>query len=67
MHDSCPFKLRAEGQRLAERCLNFTRMVSGAESLLTNHPINRLAREIWQYSIAGYSENQLEAYLNSHN
>jgi len=62
---SCPFTLRAQGQQLAEHCLTFARMVCGAESLLATHPINRIGREIWQYSIAGYSEDQLKAYLET--
>jgi hypothetical protein len=65
MNNVNPFTLRAEGQRLAERCLSFTRMIIGAESLLASHPMNRMAREIWQYSVAGYSENQFEAYVST--
>lgn len=62
-HESCPLKLRAQGFSLAEKCISFARMVCGAESILAFHPINRLSREIWQYSVAGYSEDQLNAYL----
>lgn len=62
-HESCPLKLRAQGLLLAEKCISFTRMVCGAESILPSHPINRITREIWQYSVAGYSEDQLNAYL----
>lgn len=62
-HESCSLKLRAQGLSLVEKCISFARMVCGAESILASHPINRLSREIWQYSIAGYSEDQLNAYL----
>ncbi len=60
---SHPRQLRAEGLLLAEQCIHFARIVCGAESILASHPMNRLAREIWQYSVSGYSEKQLEAYL----
>jgi hypothetical protein len=62
-HESCPLKLRTQGLSLAEKCISFARMVCGAESILASHPINRISREIWQYSVAGYSEDQLNAYL----
>ncbi len=58
-----PFQLRAMGLRLAEKCLSFAKLVCGSQGLLPSHSITRLSREIWQYSIGGYSENQLEAYL----
>ncbi len=58
-----PFQLRAIGLRLAEKCLSFAKLVCGSQGLLPAHAITRLSREIWQYSIGGYSESQLEAYL----
>lgn len=61
---SCPLQLRAQGYALAEKCMIFARIVCGAESILASHPINRIGKEIWQYSVAGYSVDQLHAYLN---
>lgn len=58
-----PFQLRAIGLRLTEKCLSFAKLICGSQGLLPSHPITRISREIWQYSIGGYSENQLEAYL----
>lgn len=58
-----PFKLRAEGLELAEECEFFCRAVCGSLSALRSHPITRLSREIWQYTVAGYSENQVRGYL----
>lgn len=58
-----PLILRAKGAALANKCAQFARMVCASDSLLAEHPLNRLAREIWQYTIAGYHQDQLEAYL----
>lgn len=60
----CPLKLRAQGLKLAERCVLFSRAACGSVSVLKSHSVARLSREIWQYSIAGYSENQLKTYLS---
>jgi hypothetical protein len=57
--------LRAQGLTLAERCATFARIACGGEGMLTNHPLNRLSREIWQYAVSGLSDNQIEAYLNA--
>jgi hypothetical protein len=62
-HTVSPFIFRARGYELAEACATFARVACGASSLLSTHQVNRLTREIWQYTITGYSENQLEAYL----
>ncbi len=58
-----PFRLRAAGLELAEKCLSFAKLVCDTQGLLKTHAITRINREIWQYSIGGYSEGQLEAYL----
>jgi len=60
-----PLTLRAKGASLANRCAQFARMICASESLLAEHPLNRLCRETWQYTIAGYTEDQLEAYLDA--
>ncbi|MFI0347866.1 MAG: acyl-CoA dehydrogenase family protein [Chthoniobacterales bacterium] len=60
---TCPLTLRAEGVELAERCVLLSRVACGSVSVLKSHPVARLSREIWQYTIAGYSEEQLKAYL----
>lgn len=62
-HD--PFVLRAEGLQLAERCSLLARTACGAASILKEHPINRLIRETWHHTMAGYSEEQRKAYLGS--
>jgi hypothetical protein len=61
--DSNSLQLRAAGLALAEQCVLFARISCGAVSLLEGHPITRISREIWQYTIAGYSEEQALAYL----
>lgn len=62
---TCPLALRANGLQLAQKCISFARMACGAESLVSSHVVNRMTREVWQYMIAGYSEDQLEAYLTA--
>lgn len=64
-NDCCPLQLRTKGLLLADHCLNFARMACGAEGLLASHPINRIAREISQYMIAGYSDIQVHAYMEN--
>jgi len=59
-----PFALRADGLQFAEKCLLFAKIVCGSNGLLSSHPVTRISREIWQYSMAGYSKDQFEAYLN---
>ena len=63
--DTCPLTLRAEGLTLAERCGNFARIVCGSAGLLNDNALTRINREIWQYTIAGFGKEQLEAYLNN--
>ncbi|HVE44750.1 MAG TPA: acyl-CoA dehydrogenase family protein [Gammaproteobacteria bacterium] len=63
-NNACPLTLRASGFQLAQKCIHFARIACGAESLVSSHTINRITREVWQYTIAGYSEDQLEAYLS---
>lgn len=58
-----PLLLRAEGLELAEKSARLARFSCGAGSLSKTHPINRMMREIWQYTIAGYSEEQRRVYL----
>lgn len=57
--------IRAMGLVLANRCTNLVRVSNGASCMLKMHPVNRLNKEIWQYMLSGYSETQLEAYLNN--
>ncbi|HVV68176.1 MAG TPA: hypothetical protein VHE99_03940 [Gammaproteobacteria bacterium] len=57
------FALRSDGLYLAQDCAVFARIVCGGEGLLASHPLTRISREIWQYTVAGYSNDQLEAYL----
>ncbi|MFZ4115560.1 MAG: acyl-CoA dehydrogenase family protein [Chthoniobacterales bacterium] len=62
-HD--PLIMRVTGLRLAEESALLARFACGAASILKEHPINRLIREIWQYTVAGYSEEQRQAYLRN--
>ncbi|MFA8299004.1 MAG: acyl-CoA dehydrogenase family protein [Hyphomicrobiales bacterium] len=59
-----PLEYRAKGYFLAEKCSQFARLSLGGKTLLSDHPVQRICREIWQYAIAGYSEPQLESYIN---
>lgn len=58
-----PLQLRAEGLSLVENIEKLARVSCGAAGMISSHPINRISREIWHYTIAGYSEAQVEAYL----
>ncbi len=58
-----PLLMRVEGLRIAQEAALLARFAAGAASVFKDHPINRLTREIWQYSLAGYSEDQRNAYL----
>ena len=60
-----PFDRRAKGRLLAEECAMFTRSACGAASMIASHPMNRICREIWQYTVAGYTEEQVEAYITT--
>jgi len=57
-----PLTLRSEGLQLAEECALLARLSCGAASILKEHPLNRLIQEMWQYTVAGYSEDQRKAY-----
>ena len=57
-----PLILRCEGLQLAEECALLARLSCGAASILKEHPLNRLVQEMWQYTVAGYSEDQRKAY-----
>lgn len=60
---TCPLTLRAEGWALAETCATLARLACGSDTLLAKHPVARISREIWQYTVAGLSLDQLRAYL----
>lgn len=59
-----PYQLRCQGLQLVEECILLARVSCGSAGILRSHPLNRLIRESWQYTVAGYSEQQMEAYLN---
>lgn len=56
-----PAALRAEAARLAQGWSTLARWAYGGKALLLDHPVNRLAREIWQYGVAGLRPPDLEA------
>jgi len=58
-----PLAMRARGLKLAENCASFARLMCGASSVLENHPMGRISKELWQNAVAGISEAQVEAYL----
>jgi len=60
-----PLALRKEGLKLTEECVLLARIACGSAGILKSHPLGRLIRETWQYTVAGYSENQVKAYLKS--
>lgn len=60
-----PLTLRNEGLELVERCSLLARISCGSAGILKSHPLGRVMREIWQYTIAGYSEEQMQSYLCS--
>ncbi|MBX9743159.1 MAG: acyl-CoA dehydrogenase family protein [Chthoniobacterales bacterium] len=57
-----PYRLRREGLQLVEKCILLARVACGSSGILRSHPLGRLIRESWQYTVAGYSEQQVEAY-----
>jgi len=59
-----PRTLRNEGLELVERCSLLARISCGSAGILKSHPLGRILKEIWQYTIAGYSEDQMKSYLN---
>lgn len=60
-----PLALRNHGLELVERCALLARISCGSAGLLKSHPLGRILREVWQYTIAGYSEEQMSSYLKS--
>ena len=60
-----PSLLRAEGARLGQRWSALARWAYGGKSLLRDHPVNRLAREIWQYGVTAPRPDDLEAFYPS--
>lgn len=59
-----PRGLRRQGVQLVEECALLARIACGSAGILRSHPLGRLIRESWQYTVAGYSEEQLKAYLD---
>lgn len=55
-----PSTLRAEAARLAQDWSALARWAYGGKALLLDHPVNRLAREVWQYGVAGLRPPDLE-------
>ena len=61
-----PRALRIQASQLAERCAALARWVYGGRALVSDHPVNRLSREVWQYNIAGLSPDDLaDVYLTA--
>lgn len=58
-----PYQLRCHGLKLVEECILLARICCASSGILRSHPLGRLIRESWQYTVAGYSEQQMEAYL----
>ena len=58
-----PLTLRNEGFELVEQCSLLARISCGSAGILKTHSLGRILREIWQYTIAGYSEDQMRSYL----
>lgn len=54
--------LRATGYRLAVDATELARLTHSGHALLSNHPTQRLSREVWQYAVAGTNPQQLDAY-----
>ena len=57
-----PSLLRAEGARLGQRWSDLARWSYGGKALLRDHPVNRLAREIWQYGVTAPRPEDLAAF-----
>ncbi len=58
-----PLTLRNEGLHLVEQCSLLARISCGSAGALKSHPLGRILREVWQYTIAGYSEDQMKSYM----
>jgi len=58
-----PLTLRNEGFELVEQCSLLARISCGSAGILKSHALGRIMKEVWQYTIAGYSEEQMKNYL----
>lgn len=56
-----PAVFRAEAAELAQDWCTLARWAYGGKALLLDHPVNRLARESWQYGVTGLRPGDLEA------
>ena len=56
-----PSVLRAEAVELAQDWSSLARWAYGGKALLQDHPVNRLARESWQYGVTGLRSGDIEA------
>jgi len=56
-----PSELRAVAARLAHDWSALARWSYGGKALLVDHPVNRLARESWQYGVTALRPADLEA------
>ena len=57
--------LRAEAADLAQDWSSLARWAYGGKALLQDHPVNRLARESWQYGVTAVRPPDLEAIYPS--
>jgi len=55
--------LRQEGFPIARDALELAILACGAKVLLEDHPVGRMVLEMWQPTITGPREEQLDAYL----
>jgi alkylation response protein AidB-like acyl-CoA dehydrogenase len=60
-----PSVLRAEAAELAQDWSSLARWAYGGKALLQDHPVNRLARESWQYGVTALRPADLEAIYPS--
>ena len=60
-----PSVLRAEAAELARDWSSLARWAYGGKALLQDHPVNRLARESWQYGVTALRPADLEAIYPS--
>ncbi|MFT7602396.1 MAG: hypothetical protein ACI8TP_005365 [Acidimicrobiales bacterium] len=60
-----PSELRAEAAELAQDWSSLARWAYGGKALLQDHPVNRLARESWQYGVTALRPADLEAIYPS--
>ena len=60
-----PSVLRADAAELAQDWSSLARWAYGGKALLQDHPVNRLARESWQYGVTALRPADLEAIYPS--